>query len=174
MNARLFAFNFAQSGGATEPQDNRFQSQWAPATGVNIKGHVFTKYKAIPRPDQFNQNSEYFYSRMIPLIRLSEVYYIAAECEPNVADGFGWLNQMRPRRGLTLIASTQYASLTSSFARILLNEYQREFYGEGQIFFFLKRRGGAIISAFENGARNGAYAYSEALFRPPLPTGELK
>ncbi|MDR0765605.1 MAG: RagB/SusD family nutrient uptake outer membrane protein, partial [Odoribacteraceae bacterium] len=34
-----------------ETQDYRFQSQWQQSTSVGVSGHVFTKYKAIARPD---------------------------------------------------------------------------------------------------------------------------
>lgn len=167
----LFSLGFGTAGGS-ETQDYRFQSQWETAVGVGLKGHVFTKYKAIARPDQFDESSEYFYSRMIPLLRLSEVYYIAAECEPLRADGFEWLNRMRTRRGLVPIASTRYAALSGSFNLLLSNEYLREFYGEGQAFYFFKRL--AYGLSYENGEALALYNYTSTTNRPPLPAGEMK
>jgi hypothetical protein len=108
---------------------------------------------------------------MIPLIRLSEVYYIAAESEPNPVDGFAWLNQMRPRRGLTPIDPSQYGSLAVQFPTLLANEYLREFYGEGQAFFFFKRT--AYRQQYENGQAFAVFNYNDAAYRPPLPQAEI-
>lgn len=162
---RLFAFGFT---GAGETQDYRYQSQWEPASAVGAKGHVFTKYKPITQP----ADAEYFYSRMIPLIRLSEVYYIAAESEPNAVEGFAWLNHMRPRRGLTPIDPSQYNTLAAQFPKLLANEYLREFYGEGQAFYFFKRT--AYRQQHENGLAFAVFNYTEAAYRAPLPLDELK
>lgn len=169
----LFSFVYGLAGGS-ENQDYRFQSHWETASSVGVTGQVFTKYKPIARPDQFDENSEYFYSRMIALLRLSEVYYIAAECEPNPENGFAWLEEMRRRRGLPPIpANTRTTVLAQNMYTMLLsNEYLREFYGEGQAFFFFKRL--AYNQAYENGHQLAYANYSEAAYRPPLPEGEMK
>ena len=159
---RLFAFG--GSTGAKEYEDYRYQSHWEPATDPNIKGHIFTKYKPITQP----AGSEYFYSRMIPLIRLSEVYYIAAESEPDPVDGYVWLNEMRPRRGLTPLSNFN----SFIFPSLLANEYLREFYGEGQAFYFFKRN--AFRQRYENGSGLLYVFYTDAAYVPPLPPGEKK
>jgi starch-binding outer membrane protein, SusD/RagB family len=158
---RLFAFG--GSTGAKEYEDYRYKLHWEPAS---VGGHMLTKYKPITQP----AGSEYFYSKMIPLIRLSEVYYIAAESEPNPVDGFAWLNQMRPRRGLTPIDPSEFSSLAANFPALLANEYLREFYGEGQAFFFFKRT--AYRQVYENGVALAVVNYSDAAYRPPLPESE--
>ncbi|HTG54693.1 MAG TPA: RagB/SusD family nutrient uptake outer membrane protein [Niabella sp.] len=160
---RLFAFG--GSTGAKEYEDYRYKSQWEPSPAG---GHMFTKYKPITQP---GVDIELFYSRMIPLIRLSEVYYIAAESEPNPADGFAWLNQMRPRRGLAPIDPAQYNTLAAQFPTLLANEYLREFYGEGQAFFFFKRT--AFRQHYENGSAFAVSNYSDAAYRLPLPQAEI-
>ncbi len=168
VNSRLFALMFT---GAGETTDYRYQSQWEVASGVGVTGHIFTKYKAITQPDPTadNEEPEYFYSRMIPLLRFSEAYYIAAECEPVPADAFKWLNEIRRRRGLEALPSgTHAANLTS----LLTGEYLREFYGEGQAFFFYKRMG--IDQVYDNGSVLNYAFYSDGAYRPPLPVGEMK
>ena len=62
--------------------------------------------------------------KLIPIIRLSEMYYIAAECEPKVSDGNSWLNQIRTLRGLPEITITDENELMSK----LRIEYLREFW----------------------------------------------
>lgn len=83
-------------------------------------------------------------SRM-PLIRISEMYYIAAEsiASDDLPGAVGYLNEVRRRRGLSgsLPTSTTYAD----FMNELLAEYQREFIGEGQVFFYHKRQHTSVI-----------------------------
>ena len=71
---------------------------------------------------------------MQPLIRMSEMYYIASETEPNLVAATDYLNLVRNHRGLPDLDAT-LIDLPSE----LLKEYKREFYGEGQLFFYYKR-----------------------------------
>ena len=142
---------------AGETQDYRYQSQWAQATSIGVTGHIFTKYKAIQDGD-----AKLFYSSFMPLIRLSEMYYIAAECEPKVSDGNSWLNQIRTLRGLPEITITDENELMSK----LRIEYLREFWGEGQIFCMYKRLFVNILNT-ENGHNTSTYGPSAARYVPP-------
>lgn len=163
-----------------ETMDYRFQSQWEGASGVGAKGHVFTKYKAIDKPDPDDVDSEYFYSRMIPLVKLSELYYIATECEPQIEDGLKWYNEIRGKRGCIAIPEAYAPLITSYFGgwpMLLAQEYMREFYGEGQAFFFLKRitivagYPGGTVTAYDNGE---SLSMATLDIMPPLPEGEMK
>ena len=149
---------------AGETQDYRYQSQWAQATSIGVTGHIFTKYKAIQDGD-----AKLFYSSFMPLIRLSEMYYIAAECEPKVSDGNSWLNHIRTLRGLPEITITDENELMSK----LRIEYLREFWGEGQIFFMYKRLFVNILNT-ENGHNTSTYGASAARYVPPMPAKEIE
>ncbi|MDR2130434.1 MAG: RagB/SusD family nutrient uptake outer membrane protein [Odoribacteraceae bacterium] len=71
------------------------------------------------------------HSGKLPLIRLSELYLIAIECEDTRA---GELYQLYcDTRGCVK------KNLAANREEILLTEYNREFYGEGQLFFQYKR-----------------------------------
>lgn len=102
------------------------------------------------------------------LIRLSEAYYIAAECEPVLADRYGWLNQMRTRRGLPELTVVS----EDDFMKRLRSEYLREFIGEGQIFFMYKRLY-ININSDENGYDTNTYGAKEERYVLPLPSGEV-
>ena len=89
---------------------------------------------------KFYQNTSVgsFFQERLPLIRMSEMYYIAAECAPDVATGVGYLNTVRANRGL----STKPLSTTISqreLANEIMKEYRKEFFGEGQMWFYYKR-----------------------------------
>lgn len=163
-----------------ESMDYRFQSQWEPASGVGASGYAFIKYEAIDKPDPEDEDSEYFYSKMIPLIRLSEMYYIATECEPEIVDGLKWYNEIRGRRGCPEFPEALSDYITSYFggwSMVLSQEYMREFYGEGQAFFFFKRMimmpgyPAGTVTPYDNGE---SLTVAQLVITPPLPEGEMK
>ncbi len=164
----------------SETMDYRFQAHWEVSSGLGIAGHIFTKYKPIDKPDPNDKDSEYFYSRMIPLIKMAEMFYIAVECEPNVVDGVKWYNKIRGRRGCPAFPEALAPYIDSYFGgwgMLLSQEHMREFYGEGQAFFFLKRvvivpgYPAGMVSIYDNGE---AQANSQIDIMPPLPEGEMR
>lgn len=78
---------------------------------------------------------------MIPLIRLTEVMLIAAECSPDLSTGLAYLNEVRKNRNTIDAIATSPAALKTS----ITSEFIREFIGEGQQFFFYKRNGSTAI-----------------------------
>lgn len=103
---------------------------------------------------------------IVPHVRISEAYYIAAEClyasDPTqaVAD----LMAVRKARGYSSPA-LKPADGEQKFVEALIYEYRKEFLGEGQLLFFFKRTGYPI-------------AYSEGNFNHqgkltlPIPDSE--
>ena len=163
----------------SETTDYRYQSQWEAASGTGSSGHSFIKYKAIARPDDTDEDSEYYYSRMISLVRMAEMYYIAYECESDVTNRLNWYNQIRQKRGCPPFpaAYAAYLDMTAGYGGVFLSqEYLREFYGEGQAFFFMKRvetypgYGYGIVSPLDNGEAMSAANVPT----PTLPEGEMK
>ncbi|WP_316820743.1 RagB/SusD family nutrient uptake outer membrane protein [Pedobacter gandavensis] len=69
----------------------------------------------------------------IPLLRISELFYIAAEAAADQQTGLEYLNQVLASRGLSPIVSTE--DLQAEIAK----EYRKEFFTEGQTFFYYKR-----------------------------------
>lgn len=92
--------------------------------GVNYR--VFKKYADV-------SNKKLKLNTLIPLVRISEAYYVAAECELVPADGLVHLNIIRNNRGLESINNS------AQLKNLLTTEYMREFFGEGQLFFYYKR-----------------------------------
>ena len=163
-----------------ETMDYRFQSQWEVASGVGSSGYIFTKYREIDKPDPTDEDSEYFYSRMIPLIKMAEMYYIAIECEPELLDALKWYNEIRGRRGCPEFPEAMSDFIMSYYGgwgMLLSQEYIREFYGEGQTFFFLKRfiimpgYPAGTVTYYDNGE---SLAMGQLNITPPLPEGEMK
>lgn len=78
-----------------------------------------------------------------PLIRKTEMYYILAETETDPVQAVHYLNQVRFNRGLTDLPDN--APLTG-YGGEIEKEYNKEFYGEGQMFFYYKRINPSWIS----------------------------
>lgn len=81
----------------------------------------------------------------MPLMRITEMYYIAAECliPTDKAQAISLLQQVRTGRNVVdVLASDMTGEMIQAE---ILSEYQREFLGEGQLFFYHKRRNTAVI-----------------------------
>lgn len=86
-------------------------------------------------------NLPYILQDIVPLIRVSEMYYIVAECENmegNLSAGINYLNQVRKARGLNPLAESEVQDRIGLGIEIS-KEYKKEFIQEGQTFFYYKR-----------------------------------
>ena len=80
-------------------------------------------------------------SNVLPMIRVTEMYYIAAECATAALDSLkatDLLDSVRVHRGLTKY--TLPALKRDSLNIEIRKEYQKEFLSEGQMFYFYKRK----------------------------------
>lgn len=87
----------------------------------------------------------------MPLMRLSEAYYIAAECEleknSDIAASLGYINTVRRNRNLT--DDLQAAQFTNSDARDeIRKEYVKEMMCEGQLYYYFKRKNFQAIPVY--------------------------
>lgn len=104
---------------ALSARDMRYAPLWLDAVNYDFK--CFYKYASV-------ENTE-FYNYLIPLIRISEMYYILAEASTNEEEALSSINKVLETRGLDRL--TSYEQIPDK----LLNEYQKEFWGEGQLFY---------------------------------------
>ncbi|WP_316765220.1 RagB/SusD family nutrient uptake outer membrane protein [Pedobacter frigiditerrae] len=138
-----------------ESNDNdfRYNLNWQiPSTGVKSY-RTFYKYA-----DVVDKTKTFRFT--IPLLKISEMYYIAAETEPLAADGINYLNVVRLNRNLINLPPT--AVLNTE----LQKEHQKEFFGEGQLFFYYKRRN---ITSVGNGSSTANITIN---YTVPLPLSE--
>ena len=79
-------------------------------------------------------------SNLIPIIRMSEIYYIAAEAcfDKDPSEAIDYLMQVKKGRNLRNV-DLSGITLKSDFMDRLISDARREFLGEGQIFFMFKR-----------------------------------
>ena len=94
-------------------------------------------------PSKFFQdnNLPYELQGIMPVMRASEMYYVAAECANKKADingGVSLLNKVRQARGLNALNAAGITN-TDSLSTEIMREYQKEFIQEGQAWFYYKR-----------------------------------
>ena len=107
--------------------------------------------------------------RGITILRLPEMYYIQAEARfrlGQTAEALESLNAVRRSRGLQGLEASSISSLSDLKQQLLL-EYIKEYPGEGQVFFAMKR----LQVPFTN-YEGGTMQPSETIFVLPRPEAE--
>ena len=114
--------------------DYRRQSQWTGSLSSSGGEADFIKYKGFTA----NKDNPEFWATFYGLMRKTEAYYIAAECLLNkdLPKACYYLNKVLQARGVEILPSTTDAT---ALLKQIKMEYLREFRGEGQIFYLLKR-----------------------------------
>ncbi|MBO9153576.1 RagB/SusD family nutrient uptake outer membrane protein [Chitinophaga sp. GCM10012297] len=104
---------------------------------------------------------------MLPAMRLSEMYYIAAECtfDKNPAEAWGYFNTVRLNRGIGVSLSDPSRTV---FMNELLKEARKEFFSEGQLFYMYKR-----LNANIAGPQGSVISAGNAVFVLPFPDDEI-
>ncbi len=134
--------------------DYRYNLNWQMPSNGSKPYKTFLKYA-----DVVDKTKTFRFS--IPLLKISEIYYIAAECEPIAADGITRLNIVRANRGLLPLAAT------ANISTELQKEYQKDLFGEGQLFYYYKRRN---VTSVANGSSTSG---NETInYNVPLPDSE--
>ncbi|MCK7557403.1 RagB/SusD family nutrient uptake outer membrane protein [Chitinophaga sedimenti] len=113
----------------------------------------------------------YKYSKrtLVPIIRSSEMYLLAAELSKDLTTAFGHLNKVRIARGLVALPVGTAATLATEIRK----EYVREFFGEGQLFYYYKRL--YIKTITDGSAANTTtnITMTPAKYVVPIPDDEL-
>ncbi|QQT24652.1 RagB/SusD family nutrient uptake outer membrane protein [Sphingobacterium spiritivorum] len=140
--------------------DMREASLWNLITLTNgAKYYVISKYQ----PLELNATSTDNDYKQIPILRVSEMYLIAAEAAP-FAQGVEYFKQFRAARNISQLAVPQN-ELELNIQ--ILREYRKEFYAEGQAFFAFKRT---------NAPKSQILFVPTAAtvnYLPPMPTVEI-
>ncbi len=105
---------------------------WELITQANqAKTYVIKKYKVNDAPS--NMTVDY---RQIPLLRIAEMYLIAVEAAPTLAESQAYWSTFRIARNISVSTlPTDPLMLKDE----VMKEYRKEFYAEGQSFFNYKR-----------------------------------
>ena len=94
---------------------------------------------------------------------MSVVYLIAAECCPDPKVGRDYLNVVRSARNVKNVEDE--VDLMTAIEQ----EFRREFLGEGQLFFYYKRKLYDIVGAEDKVGIEDL----KAVYNLPIPTSEI-
>ena len=112
------------------------------------------------------QGSNNEYNNQQPLIRASEMWLIASECATSKTDAVNYLNTLRQHRGFDASLDLKEDNLTDEQLQTAIGkEYRKEFIGEGQWFFYCKRKDLAELP-------NTTVPFSKAYYVFPLSDQE--
>lgn len=130
--------------------DPRYKLWWVAGTGSVTR--YMAKFYKIATASQYR----------MPLIRLSEMYLVAAEAAPDVATANAYMDAYKVTgRFLPAAISTTSAQVLTEIGK----EYVKEYYGEGQLFYYYKRNNIQVPAATATG---------NALFVFPIPEDEIE
>lgn len=147
--------------GVVTESHNRYNNWWNTSTRDNFGSSdnvVTTKYYW----DSNKVSEASLHYQIIPMLRMSEIYLIAMECAPTVAES----NQYYHKYMLAHDVATA-SDLTSEdeVKTFIVNEYRREFFAEGQMFYTYKRLNSKSMMWREEPVTESEYVL-------PLPTTE--
>lgn len=116
--------------------NNRYLNLWyrksANSQGVNFA--TLNKYYF----NTSNGSASMVYQSIIPMIRLSEMYLIAMETANDVGEANTWYTTyMRDHK---IIPAENFFTTMEEVKAEVINEYRREFFAEGQMFYVYKRK----------------------------------
>lgn len=121
--------------GQNTASHNRYRKIW----NSDAQDKTFNRYVTLCKFYREEGASYDYFNSLVPLIRMSEVYLIAIETSNDLGEaGRLYDSYMRDREVLT---GGQTFHSADDVQQIVLEEYRREFYAEGVMFYVYKRRG---------------------------------
>lgn len=121
---------------------------------------------------KFWEVDKYSFGKRMPMIRKTEMYYIAAECLLSFGDDVSknkaleYINLVRSKRAISPTFNLTSALSHSQIQNEITKEWQKEFISEGQMFFYYKRLGFTKIP-------NTSIAGSDKVYVLPLPSKDV-
>ncbi len=153
--ARAKALYEVTAGGGN---DQRFAALYDQVDEAHF---LFLKFKEVPNTQSKAKNK-------MPLIKKPEMFHYAAECYNRLNErkkAIEMLNTVRQARGFDIQYNLPETLSESEIDQEILKEWQKEYIGEGQMFYYYKRLGLMIPNATAEG---------DAVFILPLPKNEIE
>ncbi|MDR1273956.1 MAG: RagB/SusD family nutrient uptake outer membrane protein [Odoribacteraceae bacterium] len=156
--------SYVYAAGHGIPDDARLNHWWG-RTGTTPAIDYLSKYIRVM--DGTTDVTKW--KPVISMIRLTELYYIAAEAllDTDLAEARRLLQTVRDARNLSTSPLPATLSREALLEQIVL-EQLKEFWGEGKLFYTYKRLARPII------IRQSTIPFSRAIFELPVPTEEIE
>ncbi|WDF68400.1 RagB/SusD family nutrient uptake outer membrane protein [Sphingobacterium oryzagri] len=137
-----------------------------PADNNNFSIRYPSKYWQTWVSDVGETNADRL-DQTVPLIRISEMYYILADGANTITEALGYLNTVRQHRGITNLLTTSSINSTNLLLAEITKEYRKEFYAEGQTFFWYKLQNSPTMLFYNGVVRPENYIF-------PIPLAEVE
>lgn len=148
-----------------------YQSGTDHDTRYEYQSALLDQYRFSTKLKQQASNTSYLFR--MPMMRLSEAYYIAAECAMKQNDltyAVSLLNTVRESRQISAPLSE---TLTADQINTeIFNEYSKEFFAEGQLFYYYKRLNYPYIPIRAASGSTVTTTYVTPTYIFPLPDDE--
>lgn len=142
-----------------DQNDWRYGPMWMLPPDGSTTFECFHKYE--------KTETAYGYSYLLPMLRVSEMFFIVAETTDDAAEAKACLNRVREHRGEPLFSDEDVIDPKE----VVAQEYVKEFFGEGQLFFYYKRVNAPQIPVT---AANGEPVEMDAAkYQLPVPDSEM-
>ena len=150
--------------GQNTTSNNRYLNLWEHNTmsSTGTKYPTIKKYFWSMKDDHKNLELR-TQLQIMPILRLSEMYLIAMETTTDLSEANSLYKTYMAARNVNI--SDDFASLENVRTEVV-NEYRREFYGEGQMFYCYKRLG-------EKSIMFSYYQMGDDEYILPLPESEF-
>lgn len=142
-----------------DQNDWRYSPMWMLPPDGSTTFECFHKYE--------KTETVYDYSYLLPMLRISEMFFIVAETTDDPEEAKACLNRVREHRGQPLFQEKDKIDARE----IIAQEYVKDFFGEGQLFFYYKRVNAPEIPVT---ASNGEPVRMDAAkYQLPVPDSEM-
>ncbi|MDR2130229.1 MAG: RagB/SusD family nutrient uptake outer membrane protein [Odoribacteraceae bacterium] len=135
--------------------------------GGTVRVREFEKYR-VNTVKETDPGDPYRY-QVQPLIRAGELFLIAAESAETPAERRYWLEALRAGRGF--LQNNAWNVTDAELPELLRKETLREFYGEGQYYYYLKRNN---IRSIESNSTTYDFPMEDRYYRFSIPNEENK
>lgn len=166
---------FYETEGAGNTDWRRLAVMFTVVNSSDGSGVVFSrKYNQKPLTVSYNYSG----ANAVPLIRLPEMYYIVAECATIPSESAEALNTVRFARGISyndeiltdgydnVDAASEENKQQTKRVNEIMKEYRKEYFAEGQLFYFLKAHDYSTYYGC------GVEAMTDAHYQVTLPDNE--
>lgn len=142
---------------------NRYHNLWNMLV-ADVRGNINPAIKKYWY-DESNANSSYLVTKyqVIPMLRMSEMYLIAIETSQDLDEIHSLYDAYMRECQFTLY--TPFATVEAAHDE-MVNEYRREFFAEGQMFFVYKRKAATKMMWNDDQLTEDSYIL-------PLPSTEV-
>ena len=160
---------------STQANINTYYEITVPGHAIDIRGpqasnsrwNIFntstvysTKYYVGANVNNVNQ-------KLVPVIKLAEMYYIAAEASSSISEALSYLNTVRAARLIPALSTENITDQTKLESEIF-KEYRKEFYAEGQLWYYYKRK---KYTSLQNTVD---YSFNLDKYVFPIPKSEIE